>query len=304
MRENYLKQVAFLLDILPVLNEYEVFALKGGTAINFFYQNAPRLSVDIDLSYLPVEPREQFLLNLTQALENLVYAIQKVDKNINIKRHYTNKDKQLSKLRIFKEDVEVKIEPNLVLRGYVFEPATQRLCKQLQDQFLQSFKINTMSKADVYGGKICAALDRQHPRDLFDVKLLLDHEKISDDIRKAFIVYLASSPRPMSELLNPNLINISDIFFKEFAGMTNISVTLEELLETREKLLGIIQKELTEKERLFLCSIKQGEPDWSLIDLPHIQQLPAIQWKLANIRKMETKKRSISLESLKNILEL
>jgi len=304
MRENYLKQVAFLLDILPILNESDVFALKGGTAINFFYQNAPRLSVDIDLTYLPIEPREQFLSNLTQALENLAFAIQQFDQSTMIKKHYTNRDRQLSKLRVFKEDVEVKIEPNLVLRGYVFEPSKQMLCKQLQDQFFQAFEIKTMSKADIYAGKICAALDRQHPRDLFDIKLLFDNEGISNDIRKAFVIYLASSPRPMYELLNPNLIDISNAFFKEFEGMASMSVTLGELLETRKQLIKTIQKALTEKERQFLLSIKQGEPDWNLTDLPHVQELPAIQWKLHNIQKMDAKKKLVLVGALKEVLEL
>lgn len=141
MKEIYLKQVAFLLEILPALNEVDVFALKGGTAINFFLQNVPRLSVDIDLNYLPIEPRSQFLSNLTSELEKLARLIQKLDSNILVKKQYVHKDKQLSKLRVFKEGVEVKIEPNLVLRGYVFEPAKQKLCKNLQDQFFQSFKI-------------------------------------------------------------------------------------------------------------------------------------------------------------------
>lgn len=304
MKEAYLKQVAFLLEILPVLNELDVFALKGGTAINFFIQNAPRLSVDIDLSYLPIEPRAQFLSRLTNELEKLAQLIQKLDQDILVKKQYTHTDKQLSKLRASKDGIEVKIEPNLVLRGCVFEPAKQKLCKNLQDQFFQSFKIMTMSKADVYGGKICAALDRQHPRDLFDIKLLLENEGITDNIRKAFVIYLASGPRSMYELLDPNLINIDEVFFKEFAGMTNVPVTLEELLKTRIQLVKIIQKELTENERLFLLSLKQGEPNWGLIDLPHVQQLPAIQWKLQNIQQMDNAKQKLMIAALKKTLLL
>lgn len=149
MKAIYLKQVAFLLEILPTLNECDAFALKGGTAINFFFQNAPRLSIDIDLSYLPIEPRSQFLRNLTDELEKLAQLIQMLDRNIFIKKHYTNKNKQLSKLQVSKDVVEVKIEPSLVLRGYVFEPVQQTLCKNLQDQFFQAFKIKAMSRADV-----------------------------------------------------------------------------------------------------------------------------------------------------------
>ncbi|MFB3079791.1 MAG: nucleotidyl transferase AbiEii/AbiGii toxin family protein, partial [Lysobacterales bacterium] len=63
---------------------------------------------------------------------------------------------------------------------------------------------NTLGVADLYGGKLCAALDRQHPRDIFDVKILMENEGITDEIRTAFVVYLASHDRPMSELLDPN----------------------------------------------------------------------------------------------------
>jgi len=286
-----------LCQILPTLNQCPCFALKGGTAINLFIQNMPRLSVDIDLNYLPIEPRDKFLLNLTKALDKLTLIIQKTNKDISV-------TKKKDKLNIRKNDTKIIIEPNLVFRGYVFEPAELKLCSVTQNQFLQSFKIKSMSKADLYGGKICAALSRQHPRDLFDIKLLMEHDNITDDIRKSFVIYLASGSRPMHELLNPNLIDISDIFFKEFEGMTNVSVTLDELLETRKQLIKIIKKDLTENERLFLLSIKQNEPDWDLINLPHIQQLPAIQWKLKNIQKMDHKKQKLMIEKLKKVLLL
>lgn len=304
MREIYLKQASMLLEILPVLNEFEMFALKGGTAINFFYQNAPRLSIDIDLNYLPIEPRQTFLLNLTDSLTKMAETIDGLEQDIFVKKFYTKKDKQLSKLLVSKGNIDIKIEPNLVLRGYVFKPSKQRLCQNFQNQIFQSFHIKTMSKADVYAGKICAALDRQHPRDLFDIKLLLDNEGISDDMRKAFVIYLASGSRPMHELLNPNLIDIEERFFKEFDGMTNIPVTLDELLKTRKQLVTIIQKELTENERRFLLSIKLGEPDWELIDVPHAQQLPAIQWKLRNIQMLDSKKKNMLAEKLKRVLDL
>ena len=74
-RTNYIKQVDLILQVLPeIFNSKELdgcFALKGGTAINLFVRNMPRLSIDIDLAYLPKEPRELFLQNLTIALEKL-----------------------------------------------------------------------------------------------------------------------------------------------------------------------------------------------------------------------------------------
>ena len=55
MLEHYRNQAQLLVDVLPYVAQQEVFALKGGTAINLFHRDLPRLSVDIDLTYLPVQ---------------------------------------------------------------------------------------------------------------------------------------------------------------------------------------------------------------------------------------------------------
>ena len=57
----FFKQVELLLRTLPYIAAEKCFALKGGTAINLFVRDMPRLSVDVDLTYLPVEPREESL---------------------------------------------------------------------------------------------------------------------------------------------------------------------------------------------------------------------------------------------------
>ena len=55
---SYKAQVDLLLRILPFVAKEENFALKGGTAINLFVRDMPRLSVDLDLNYLPFDNRE------------------------------------------------------------------------------------------------------------------------------------------------------------------------------------------------------------------------------------------------------
>lgn len=60
-REQYMRQVELLVRTLPYIARHEAFALKGGTAINLFYREMPRLSVDIDLTYVPIEDRETTL---------------------------------------------------------------------------------------------------------------------------------------------------------------------------------------------------------------------------------------------------
>ena len=54
MYEQYVNQSRLLLQLLPLIKKYPHFALKGGTAINFFIRDFPRLSVDIDLSYIKI----------------------------------------------------------------------------------------------------------------------------------------------------------------------------------------------------------------------------------------------------------
>lgn len=170
------------------------------------------------------------------------------------------------------------------------------------EEFEKEATMQILSPADLYGGKICAALDRQHPRGLFDIKLLLENEGLTDETRQAFVVYLISHPRPMAEVLAPNFLNIEQTFENEFQGMTRIPITLDELLETRKKLVSLIQNSLTENERQFILSVKQGNPKWQLMPFDHIQDLPAVQWKLANIAKMSKGKHETAVGKLERIL--
>lgn len=263
----------------------------------------PRLSIDIDLTYLVIEQRDVFIKNITQTLSSLAKDITDTCQAITTPI-ITSRDRQLSKLLVSKNNVVVKIEPNFIFRGSVFGADKKTLCKAAQDQFLQSIKINVLSYADVYAGKICAALNRQHPRDLFDIKILFENSGISDQIRQAFVIYLACNPRPMHELLNPNLIDIQLMFQKEFLGMTLIPTSYQELLNIRKHLIKIINEQLTLEERQFLMSIKIGEPRFDLLNIENISNLPAIQWKIMNIRKLEKNKHQNLTDKLKKVLQL
>ena len=302
MEDVYRRQVELLIRCLPEVEKQTCFALKGGTAINLFVRNMPRLSVDIDLVYLPIEPRNQTLLNIENALNNITRDIKRNIKGSTI----TNKINKvhIDKLFVEHDGVRIKIEPNIVIRGSVFEVKERPLCERAESEFEVSTASTTLAVAELYGGKIAAALDRQHPRDLFDIKLLLENEGLTDETRKAFVIYLASHSRPMNELLNPNLKNIEQEFYSQFQGMTNIPVELTGLLDTREQLVKLINEGLTDKERHFLMSIKSGVPDWSLMDIQNIEQLPAIQWKLRNIENMDEKKQQEAIEKLKKVLGL
>ncbi len=78
----YFKQALLLVQMLPVVAKESCFALKGGTAINLFVRELPRLSVDIDLVYLPIEPRNESLSNMQFSLERISRDINQLP-NIN-----------------------------------------------------------------------------------------------------------------------------------------------------------------------------------------------------------------------------
>ena len=296
----YYRQAKLLLRILPIIERYPIFALKGGTAINFFIRDMPRLSVDIDLTYTPVDERETALAAIHMALKNIGSDIQRLIPNaIVIPRTIGN---NLEGLSVRADDCSVKIEPNPVLRGTIYEPVIMTLKPCVQKKFEMSVEARVLAIADIYGGKICAALDRQHPRDLFDIKLLLDHEGITDDIRKSFVVHLISHGRPMAELLNPRYQDIKKIFENEFDGMTFVKVSLPQLEEARDNLVLKIHEDLTDKERQFIISVKKSEPRWDLLGLQGVNLLPAVKWKLLNISRMGKVKQNTALKKLEQAL--
>lgn len=299
----FIEQVELLLKIIPFINPYKQLAIKGGTAINLFIRNMPRLSVDIDLTYLPLEDRSTSLKAISEIFLTIKHNIE--SKHQDIKGHIKRtSDSQIKQIVFVDQKTQVKVEINHTLRGVLFQPMKLDLCDQAQKQFVTFVEANILSFENVYAGKICAALDRQHPRDLFDIKILLESEGISSCLREAFIVYLICNNRPIIELLNPNSIPFEELYKQELEGMTSIPTSYNELVLVRQNLINTIKKDLTNNERLFLCSIKEGEPKWSLLNFPDLSNLPAVQWKLTNIRKMEDGKRKFLLEKLKMYLEV
>jgi predicted nucleotidyltransferase component of viral defense system len=302
-KEVYLKQVQLLLKCLLSIRENPYFALKGGTAINLFLSDLPRLSVDIDLTYYPFDNRDVSLNNIQAELKNMGAMVKANYPNFTIKDHYTEANRYLTKISVFDGSTIVKIEPNFIMRGTLYPIEYRSLCKEVSTRFgVFIDKIPTLSKAEIYAGKICAALDRQHPRDLFDIKILFDNGGITEEIRKAFVIYLACGPRPMHELLKPNLLEINQAFYDEFLYMTNYHMEIDELLQAREKLIKTINATLTQNEKRFLISVKQGTPNYQLMEFEHLDKLPALAWKIININRMHSEKKDIMLRKLMDAL--
>ncbi|MBS0350171.1 MAG: nucleotidyl transferase AbiEii/AbiGii toxin family protein [Proteobacteria bacterium] len=299
---QYVRQVDLLLKILPIVAKESCFAIKGGTAINLFLRDLPRLSVDIDLVYLPLEDRKTSLINIEKSLLNIKREIKRRFQGITVIEKRIGNPARLSKL-IVGEQEKIKIEPNEILRGTLLPPQKRDLSSAVESLFGQSvLDVPIVSIPDLYAGKICAALDRQHPRDLFDIHLLYQHEGLTDEIRSAFVVYLASADRPIHELLSPNWHDQADLFTNAFQGMTRIPIKYDELVVTRSRLLHDILIQLTEKEKQFLLSLKMGKPDYTLMPYPHLDQLPALRWKLLNIQKISSVKQRKMIDKLEKLL--
>jgi predicted nucleotidyltransferase component of viral defense system len=276
------------------------FALKGGTAINLFIRDMPRLSVDIDLVYLPLHDREMALAEVRRAMTRIAEAIRNEIRGSQVLP--TTVEGDLLRLFVVLETARVKIELSPVLRGSVFAPVETAVRPIVESEFGFA-EIPVLALPDLYAGKICAALDRQHPRDLFDVKLLLENEGLTTEIRKTFLVYLISHNRPISELITPARKDIRALFEGEFRQMTTVPTSLAELEDTRERLISTIHSELTDLEREFLLSFKSRSPDWSLLGLDNMDRLPAVKWKIMNLARMPEENHSRALTALKIALQ-
>ncbi|MEI7672943.1 MAG: nucleotidyl transferase AbiEii/AbiGii toxin family protein [Deltaproteobacteria bacterium] len=298
----YFRQAELLLRVLPLVDREAVFALKGGTAINFFVRDLPRVSVDIDLVYLPIGERDSSLRELSAALVRISRDVENRIPGTKIIPKWLKGTDLWSGCSVQREDATIKIEPNLVMRGSLFPPERRSLSPKARSIFELSVECQTLAEKELYAGKICAALDRQHPRDLFDVLMLSRYGTCDDALRKAFIVYLISHDRPMVELLDPRFSDIRSVFDTEFRDMAEEKVTCDELEETRKTLVARIASDLTLPERQFIVSVKEGKPQWDLIGLDGVQNLPAVQWKLLNIGRMAPAKHQQALRKLKDYL--
>ena len=290
-----------MVALLPLVAKQTCFALKGGTAINLFIRDMPRLSVDIDLAYLPVEDRQTSLTNIDKAFAAIATDIEQHIAGASVNTSLLKGTGKRYKLVVWQKEISVKIEVSPVLRGSVYPAEFGELCARARAAFGFA-RIQLLSFEDLYAGKLCAALDRQHPRDLYDVQLLFNNEGINEQMKNAFLVYLMSHSRPMAELLEPTPQDISPLFRAEFEGMTYEPVSLEQLEKTFQKMVLKIHASMTDADRNFLLALKRGTPDWQTFALPEAERLPAIQWKIYNLDRMNSGKRKKAAAKLEKVL--
>lgn len=275
----YEKQVRLLLQILPEVAKETVFALHGGTGINLFVRNMPRLSVDVDLTYIPIEDRKTSLTNILQGLNAIAGNIQRIIPQAN-----TDIKEEEAKLIVRVGSVIMKIEVSVMNRGLWGDPETRLLCTKAQDTYEAFCEMRTVSLGQLYGGKICAALDRQHPRDLFDVKYLLENGGFTKKIKEGFLLLLLCSERPINEMLAPHLLDQRIAFEKQFEGMTREAFTYDDYEKVRLELIEVVNQSLTKEDKHFLLGFKNLIPDWSIYPF---SEFPAVRWKLLNLKKLK-----------------
>lgn len=255
----------------------------------------PRLSVDIDLTYIPVEDRATSFSNISKALLRIKATVEAVVPNVQV----TNKEKEL-KLLISNRQAQIKLEVSQAMRGIIAPASEMGLCDKAQNEFDVFCEIPVIPIGQLYGGKICAALDRQHPRDLFDIKYLLENEGFANEIKKGFLFCLLGSNRPIYEMLFPNLLDQRLAMANQFDGMSEEPFTYKDFETTRNLLIQAIHKNLNNVDKQFLLSFENGTPDWSFYDF---EEYPAVQWKLQNLQKLKetnAEKHSAALKKLKS----
>lgn len=302
MKAEFKKQTDLLIDALPYVFKDNRFALKGGSAINLFHRDLPRLSVDIDVCYLPLEDRETSLNNIHRILSSIKISLEYAGYTVRPSHPFDGMAE--AKLYVSNDGYQIKIEPNYVLRGSLHPPEIKTISKEVVNEFGKEVEITCLSLYDLFGGKICAALDRQHPRDLFDIKILLENEGLTEEIKDSFIFYLLSHNRPPDELLSPIHKNLQFKFENEFTGMARLDVSVQDLENTRSLLVKKIIETLTENDKKFLLSFFSRKPDWTLFPYNDIENYPAVKWKIVNLGNLNDRKLSDSIKRLEKALDL
>ena len=284
MNQIYLDTARLMTQVAPFVFANDVFALKGGTAINLFLRDMPRLSVDLDLVFRDhTVSRAAALKQISGALHEAGQRLQTVGFQVYA---LSATDGSETKIIIRRGATEVKVEVNFVMRGTLHPVHNVPLSSAARNALMANLELPIASLEDVYGGKLVAALDRQHPRDLFDVMQLLAHEGITPGIRRAFVVYLCSHNRPVHEVLFPQLRDITLDYERTFKGMTASPVALPELLATRDELLRRLHQDMDNDERQFLLSVVHNQPEWELLGFAHLSKLPGLQWKMKNLEEL------------------
>jgi hypothetical protein len=305
MDRIYVDTVRLLLETAPHVFHSNRFALKGGTALNLFVMDMPRLSVDIDVVYTDHRTsRENAMNEISRTLNEIKDRLEAIGIDSEFLR---TKSGEEAKVLVQRGNSQVKLEVNFVFRGTVLPTQERNLADTAREQFTTNLSLPLLADSELYGSKLVAALDRQHPRDVFDVHGLFQSTGLTPEIVECFVCYVSGHNRPIHEVLFSRDLDLRLAYESEFQGMTRNEVKLAELLSTRERLRAELACMLTESQKLFLIGLTTGEPDWKLMECPHLKEMPAIRWKqenLVRLKKLNPEKFRFQSEELRRRLRL
>lgn len=280
MEKQYELQAALVVRVLADVALENCFAIKGGTAINLFELDLPRLSVDVDLTFVKVAGREESSKEIYHALERTTVAL---------KRHGVDArqvgNEFARKIYCSDGEVSIKIEPNFILRGTAFPVRNMSVCEKAQEKF-GMVRMQVLSFQELYGGKVCAALDRQHPRDLFDMVQFYKAHSLAE-IKEGFLVLALGHNRPLHELLAPVPQDQSATFDQQFAGMSDVPFSYDEHQAVLTRLMRDVCALFDDGDRqrlLEFVSLSGVDNPWNI---PHFDELPAIRWKRRNLDSLK-----------------
>ena len=296
---DYEKQAALVVRVLPHFEKEPCFAIKGGTAINLFELNLPRLSVDIDLTFVKIAGREESIFEIGQALERVAKGLNRfgIDATLsgaaNARKMYCSSNGAV-----------IKVEPNFILRGTAFPVRKMETCEKVQERFGMA-RMQVLSFQELYGGKVCAALDRQHPRDLFDMTQFYKAHALKE-IKDGFTVLALGHNRPLHELLAPIAQDQSATFDLQFSGMSEEPFSYAEHQATLARLKRDVLALFDDADRQRLLEFVSLSDGVGAFGIPNFDELPAIRWKRRNLellRKSDPMKFSLQRAALERLFE-
>ncbi|MGB7282702.1 MAG: nucleotidyl transferase AbiEii/AbiGii toxin family protein [Candidatus Acidiferrum sp.] len=276
----------------------ERLVLKGGTAVNLFYLELARLSVDIDLNYIGQLDREQ----MQRERPEIVKAAEQISKALGYKVQRSADDYALNEWFLtYQSHVgsfdQIQIEINFLMRACALPPELRQAIS-IGDEAECEFPV--LAIEELFAGKIRAMIDRKHPRDLYDLfrfrEANLNYD--SEAMRKLAVLFGSTLSR---DLRSYNLSRFADI------DAEAIKRLLYPLLKAGDRPAGTemfaVAKPILEsvldhrREASFLEAIAAGKYQPELLFpkdagiVNRIRSHPALLWKAENVRQYLSKQK-------------
>jgi predicted nucleotidyltransferase component of viral defense system len=303
-RPDVLEKVAHLLGLLEALGSHPFLkgklALKGGTALNLFVFNVPRLSIDIDLNYMGAEDRENMLAERPR-IEQAVQAVF-AREGFTVRRmpeEHAGGKWSLRYQSAAGQGGNLEVDLNFMFRVPLW-PVT------MSDSYpvgtWQATQIPIIDIHELVAGKLAALLARRQARDLFDSHCILNMKNLDHDrLRTAFVVYGAMNRKDWrtvstedvnlnnAELARQLIPTLRVTTSKEQESIDRYGTRLVE--ECRQALAVVLPFSEAEKGFLDLL-LDHGEVDSTLLTADknlqqRIQKQPLLEWKAVNVRKFK-----------------